>query len=69
MTGAPGTASTDSLRIETEAQYREAVAEAQRLQTAREGTVEFVRRQALRAAMHDYERRHQTPEYHPGRPR
>jgi hypothetical protein len=60
--------SLDTTRIETAEQYREAVGEAQRLQTAREGTPEFERRQALRAALADYESRHQTRECYPGGP-
>ncbi|HEX5455646.1 MAG TPA: hypothetical protein VFX06_17795 [Stellaceae bacterium] len=54
--------------IETAEQYREAVAEVQRLQEAREGSPEFERRQALRAALQDYELRHDTPECNRGRP-
>lgn len=57
----------ESLRLSTPEQYRDAVAEVMRLQEAREGTAEFARRQALRAALHDYERRLQTPECYPGR--
>lgn len=66
--GAGDAARLETLRIDTPEQYREAVADVLRLQAAREGTTEFARRQALRAVLHDYEMRHQTPEYHPGRP-
>lgn len=54
--------------IETAEQYREGVAEALRLQTAPEGSAGFKRRQALRAALADYELRHDTPECNRGRP-
>lgn len=64
---APGSAPNLPV-IETAEQYREAVAEVQRLQQAREGSAEFERRQALRASLHDYERRHDTPEWNRGRP-
>ena len=55
-------------RIDTAEQYRQAVKEVQRLEAAREGTIEFARKQALRAALADYEMRHQGPEWRPGRP-
>ncbi|MGE0260869.1 MAG: hypothetical protein AB7H71_11985 [Alphaproteobacteria bacterium] len=58
----------DAARIETPEQYRAAVEEVHRLQQAREGSPEFARRQALRAALADYEARHQTPECYPGGP-
>ena len=47
----------DMPRIDTAEQYREAVEEVLRLEEAREGSPEFERRQALRAALADYERR------------
>jgi hypothetical protein len=53
----------DTGRIETAEQYREAVEDVQLLQEAREGSPEFERRQALRAALADYELRRI-----PGRP-
>ena len=59
----------DTRRIETAEQYREAVAELQRLDSARPGTPEFERRQALGAALFDYEQRRLRPGYRPGRPR
>jgi hypothetical protein len=54
--------------IETAEQYRAAVEEVLRLEQAREGSPEFVRRQALRGALADYERRHQTRKCYPGGP-
>jgi hypothetical protein len=71
LTHSPDAAATEPVEpvhIDTAEQYREAVAEVQRLQSAREGTPDFARRQALRGALHDYERRHQTRDCHPGRP-
>jgi hypothetical protein len=71
LTHLPDAAATESVEpvhIDTAEQYREAVAEVQRLQSAPEGTSEFARRQALRGALHDFERRHQTRECYPGRP-
>jgi hypothetical protein len=56
------------MRIETTDEYREAVAEAARLEAAREGTRRFHRRQELLAAMHQYELRHKDPEFRRGRP-
>ncbi|HEX2150667.1 MAG TPA: hypothetical protein VHG31_01560 [Stellaceae bacterium] len=44
-------------RIDTAEQYREAVEEVMRLEEAHEGSPEFQRRQALRAALADYEQR------------
>jgi hypothetical protein len=58
----------DAYAIETAEQYRTAVAEVQQLEQAREGSPEFERRQALRAALADYEARHQTRECNPGGP-
>ena len=58
----------DTLRIETAEHYREAVEEVQRLDKAREGSLEFERRQALRAMLADYEERHQGSEWTPGGP-
>ena len=55
--------------VETAEQYSEAVAEARRLHRARPGSAEFERRQALEAALYEYEQRHLKPEYRPGRPR
>jgi hypothetical protein len=55
----------DAVRIETAEQYRDAVAEAQRLEQAREGRPEFARRQALQAALADYESR-RLPRRPPG---
>jgi hypothetical protein len=52
-------------RIETAEQYREAAEEIQRLSEAREGSREFVRRQALQAALADYELR-RIPSRPPG---
>ena len=63
-----GEHAADACRIETAEQYRAAVEEVQRLQQEREGSREFVRRQALRAVLADYEARHQTPECNPGGP-
>lgn len=60
-----GERAADMPRIETAEQYREAVAEIQRLETAREGSPEFERRQALRAALADYETR-RLPSRPPG---
>lgn len=60
--------SAADLRITTAEEYREAVAEVQRLETAREGSPEFERRQALRAALHQYELTHLKPEYRRARP-
>ncbi|MGD9614047.1 MAG: hypothetical protein AB7H90_12530 [Alphaproteobacteria bacterium] len=51
--------------IDTAEQYREAVEEVLRLEEAQEGSPEFERRQALRAALADYERR-RTPPRPPG---
>lgn len=47
----------DMPQIDTAEQYREAIEEVLRLEEAREGSGEFERRQALRAALADYERR------------
>ena len=55
----------DTLRIESAEQYQEAVAEVLRLEQAREGSPEFERRQALRAALADYELR-RIPHRPPG---
>jgi hypothetical protein len=55
----------DARRIETPEQYREAVEEVLRLEQAREGSPEFERRQALRAALADYELR-RIPHRPPG---
>ncbi len=52
-----GEPAAGTCRIETAEQYRAAVEEVQRLQQAHEGTPEFARRQALRAALADYELR------------
>ena len=51
--------------IATAEQYQEAVEEVLRLEVALEGSPEFERRQALRAALADYERR-RTPMRPPG---
>jgi hypothetical protein len=59
----------DALRIDTAEQYRDAVSEVQRLEGTGEGSAEFDRLQALRAALYDYEQRHLRPAYRPGRPR
>jgi hypothetical protein len=48
---------TDMPRIETAEQYREAVEEMQLLESAGAGSPEFERRQALQAAVADYELR------------
>ena len=57
------------MKIETLQQYRAAVAEAQTLEHAREGTPEFNRQQELITAMHDYELEHLVdPKYRRGRP-
>ena len=56
---------TDTPRIESAEQYQEAVAEVLRLEQAREGSPEFERRQALRAALADYELR-RIPHRPPG---
>jgi hypothetical protein len=66
--GMVGSHVAETCRIETAEQYRRAVEEVQRLQEAREGSPEFERRQAVRAALADYEARHQTPECYPGGP-
>ena len=55
----------DTLRIDSAEQYQEAVAEVLRLEQAREGSPEFERRQALRAALADYELR-RIPQRPPG---
>jgi hypothetical protein len=55
----------DTPRIETAEQYREAVSEMQHLERAPEGSPEFERRQALQAAVADYELR-RTPHRPPG---
>ena len=55
----------DMPRIETSEQYREAVEEVLRLEEAHEGSPEFERRQALRAALADYELR-RIPQRPPG---
>jgi hypothetical protein len=60
-----GARAADMPRIETAEQYREAVEEMQRLETAPEGSPEFKRRQALQAAMADYELR-RIPDRPPG---
>jgi len=60
-----GARAADMPRIETAEQYREAVEEMQRLETAPEGSPEFERRQALQAAMADYELR-RIPDRPPG---
>lgn len=52
-------------RIETAEQYRKAVEEMQRLEGAPEGSTEFERRQALQAAVADYELR-RIPNRPPG---
>jgi hypothetical protein len=52
-------------RIETAEQYRDAVAEMQLLERAREGSPEFERRRALQAAVADYESR-RIPQRPPG---
>jgi len=57
-----GARAADMPRIETAEQYREAIEEMQRLETAPgsstpEGSPEFARRQALQAAIADYELR------------
>lgn len=65
----PDISASDTLRIETAEQYREAVAEVHRLDSAQPGTPEFERRQAVSAALFDYEQRHLRPGYRPGRPR
>jgi hypothetical protein len=58
-----------SEKISTPEQYRAAVAEAQRLEGAAEGTSQFRRRQELLTAMHDYELDHLTdPNCRAGRP-
>jgi hypothetical protein len=56
-------------KISTPEQYRAAVAEAQTLEGATEGTSQFSRRQELLTAMHDYELDHLIdPNYRAGRP-
>lgn len=60
MPSAPG---SETPEIETAEQYSEA------LHKARSGSPEFERRQALEAALYEYEQRHLRPEYRPGRPR
>jgi len=60
-----GEGGADMPRIETAEQYREAVEEMQRLEEAREGSPDFKRRQALQAAVADYELR-RIPERPPG---
>lgn len=64
----PG-AGTDNLKIDTEEQYRDALSEVQRVDSAQPGTPEFRRLHALRAALFDYEQRHLRPANRPGRPR
>jgi hypothetical protein len=63
--GMRGEGAADMPRIETVEQYREAVEEMQRLEEAREGSPDFARRQALQAAVADYELR-RIPERPPG---
>ena len=65
----PEAPAPDTLRVETAEQYRQAVAELQRVDSARPGTPEFERKQVLAAALFDYEQRHLRPGYRPGRPR
>jgi hypothetical protein len=60
-----GEGAADMPRIETAEQYRETVEEVQLLERAREGSPEFERRQALRAALADYESR-RLPRRPPG---
>jgi hypothetical protein len=52
---------TDVPRIETAEQYRIAIEEMQRLDRAGEDGTEFRRRQALQAALADYESRNLPP--------
>jgi hypothetical protein len=57
------------VKISTPEQYRAAVAEAQTLEGATEGTSQFSWRQELLTAMHDYELDHLIdPNYRAGRP-
>jgi len=60
-----GARAADMPRIETAEQYRKAVEEIQLLDTASEGSLEFERRQALQAALADYELR-RIPQRPPG---
>ena len=60
-----GESAADTPRIETAEQYRAAVEEMQRLEPAHEGSPEFERRQALQAALADYELR-RIPSRPPG---
>jgi len=62
-------AGTDKLKIDTEEQYREALSEVPRVDSAQPGAPEFQRLHALRAALFDYEQRHLRPQNRPGRPR
>ena len=55
----------DMPRIETAEQYREAIEKIQLLESASEGSPEFERRQALQAAVADYELR-RIPHRPPG---
>jgi hypothetical protein len=56
------------VKISTPEQYRAAVAEAQRLEGATEGTSQFRRRQELLTAMHDYDDHLVDPNCRAGRP-
>ena len=60
-----GERAADMPRIETAEQYRQAIEEMQRLENAREGSPEFERRQALQAAVANYEL-HRIPQRPPG---
>jgi hypothetical protein len=57
-----------ALKITRAEEYREAVRETQKLDSARPGTPEYERRQQLRAAMEEYELKLQRPECNEGRP-
>jgi hypothetical protein len=67
----PGDALTQTMpvNISTPEQYRAAIAEAQKLEGAAEGSCEFRYRQELLAALQDYELDHLAdPNCRPGRP-
>jgi hypothetical protein len=56
-------------KIKAPEQYRATVEELQRLESAREGTADFERRQESAAAMHGYEFQHiADPVCRPGHP-
>jgi hypothetical protein len=57
------------MRIRSVEEYRRAVAELQRLETAKEGSRLFKRRHVLLAAAHKFEQEQQTADLNPGHPK